>query len=209
VAHEALLHQWNRAADQLTEEHEDLEIQTRLRQDLELRRTKGWLIPTGGRLKEAEEYLVRYGNEVEEDIRILIRESLKGARDEPAQRFPPTQRTPRDETSQRRTAQGLRRRRIDLNRVRVFVSSPSDVLRERDIIDRVVSRLNNEYAGLAHLETIRWESQPFRADQLFAAQLPVPSDSDIVIGILVAYRHQAARVRKNAQRRALPERCCI
>jgi hypothetical protein len=41
-------------------------------------------------------------------------------------------------------------------RFRIFISSPSDVLPERERLDRVIARLNGEYGG-GVLEAIRWE----------------------------------------------------
>lgn len=38
---------------------------------------------------------------------------------------------------------------------RLFVSSPGDAGVERRRVERVASRLNGEFAGLARLETIR------------------------------------------------------
>jgi len=43
--------------------------------------------------------------------------------------------------------------------VRIFVSSPGDVDHERRRIDRVVERLNGEFAEIAQLQTIRWETE--------------------------------------------------
>jgi hypothetical protein len=51
-----------------------------------------------------------------------------------------------------------------IRHVRVFVSSPGDAIHERGRVDRVVERLNGEFAGTARLETIRWETEFYRAD---------------------------------------------
>ena len=68
--------------------------------------------------------------------------------------------------------------------VRIFVSSPSDTQFERMRIDRVVERLNGEFAGLVQLSTIRWEREFYKADSTFQQQIPQSSDCDIVIAIL-------------------------
>ena len=48
--------------------------------------------------------------------------------------------------------------------VRVFVSSPRDVLPERGRVDAVAAKLNGEYEGLAQIKTVLWkrasQSQP-------------------------------------------------
>ena len=54
--------------------------------------------------------------------------------------------------------------------VRLFVSSPSDVKQERERIDRVVERLNNSFAGLLRIETVRsGEKILYRRRQLSGA----------------------------------------
>src|SRR5271165_1237522 len=71
--------------------------------------------------------------------------------------------------------------------VRVFVSSPSDATHERGRVDRVVERLNGEFAGTARLETIRWETEFYRAHATFQAQIPEAAECDIVIAV---FRHR-------------------
>lgn len=73
-----------------------------------------------------------------------------------------------------------------MRRVRIFVSSPGDVGHERRRVDRVVERLNGEFAGVAQLETIRWETEFYRADATFQTQIPAASDCDIVVAIFRA-----------------------
>lgn len=70
--------------------------------------------------------------------------------------------------------------------VRIFVSSPGDVDHERRRIDRVVERLNGEFAEVARLETIRWETEFYRADKTFQAQIPEAAECDIVVAIFRA-----------------------
>jgi eukaryotic-like serine/threonine-protein kinase len=67
---------------------------------------------------------------------------------------------------------------------RVFVSSPGDVMVERRRVENVVSRLNGEFAGVARLETIRWETESYQAHSTFQAQIPRSTECDLVIGIL-------------------------
>ena len=67
---------------------------------------------------------------------------------------------------------------------RVFVSSPGDVMVERRRVENVVSRLNGEFAGVALLQTIRWETEAYQAHSTFQAQIPRSTECDLVIGIL-------------------------
>jgi tetratricopeptide (TPR) repeat protein len=67
---------------------------------------------------------------------------------------------------------------------KLFVSSPGDVMVERRRVENVVSRLNGEFAGVARLEAIRWETEFYQAYSTFQAQIPRSTDCDLVIGIL-------------------------
>lgn len=67
---------------------------------------------------------------------------------------------------------------------RLFVSSPGDVMVERRRVENVVSRLNGEFAGVARLETVRWETEHYQAHSTFQAQIVRSVDCDLVIGIL-------------------------
>src|SRR5215467_5703795 len=81
----------------------------------------------------------------------------------------------------------VEREQAGLRHVRVFVSSPGDTIHERGRVDRVVERLNGEFAETARLETIRWETEFYRAHAAFQAEIPEASECDIVIGI---FRHR-------------------
>ncbi len=70
--------------------------------------------------------------------------------------------------------------------VRVFLSSPTDVVVERARVERVVARLNGELAGAARIETIRWETELYKAHTTFQAQIPEASACDIVLAIFKA-----------------------
>jgi eukaryotic-like serine/threonine-protein kinase len=67
---------------------------------------------------------------------------------------------------------------------RLFVSSPGDVMVERRRVENLVSRLNGEFAGVARLEPIRWETEHYQAHATFQDQIPASTACDIVIGIL-------------------------
>jgi tetratricopeptide (TPR) repeat protein len=66
----------------------------------------------------------------------------------------------------------------------VFVSAPGDVMVERRRVENVVSRLNGEFAGVARLDAIRWETEAYQAHSTFQAQIPRSTECDLVIGIL-------------------------
>src|ERR1700724_404750 len=67
---------------------------------------------------------------------------------------------------------------------KLFVSSPGDVMVERRRVENVVSRLNGEFAGVARLDAIRWETEFYQAYGTFQAQIPRSIDCDLVVGIL-------------------------
>jgi tetratricopeptide (TPR) repeat protein len=66
---------------------------------------------------------------------------------------------------------------------RVFISSPTDVDRERQRAQRVIERLNGEFAHVAQLEAIRWETRFYSAHKSFQEEIPEASDCDVVISI--------------------------
>src|SRR5215469_1886362 len=71
--------------------------------------------------------------------------------------------------------------------VRIFVASPDDTNHERSRVDRVVERLNGEFAGTARLESVRWETEFYRAHATFQAQIQAAAECDIVIAV---FRHR-------------------
>jgi hypothetical protein len=50
---------------------------------------------------------------------------------------------------------------------RIFLSSPSDVLTERDRVEKIVGKLNAERVDHPKLELVRWELEYYRADATF------------------------------------------
>jgi len=73
-------------------------------------------------------------------------------------------------------------------RVRVFVSSPSDVRPERDRVSLVAERLSGVFEGVASIEALRWEETFYGASQSFQEQIDAAvngmADVDIVVCIL-------------------------
>ena len=69
-------------------------------------------------------------------------------------------------------------------KLKVFISSPGDVGQERLITTRVFDRLQGEFAAFFEFEILLWEHEPLRATAHFQAEIPHPSESDIVVLIL-------------------------
>jgi hypothetical protein len=82
--------------------------------------------------------------------------------------------------------------------LRIFVSSPGDVGEERRLTRRVIERLQQEWNGHVTLQPVFWEHEPLRATAGFQEQLPLPSQSDVVICILWA--RLGTRLPKTLQR---------
>jgi streptogramin lyase len=70
--------------------------------------------------------------------------------------------------------------------VRIFISSPADVRPERLLAERVIARLDREFAYHFHVEAELWEREPLVATYHFQdpRNIPVPSSADIVVVIL-------------------------
>ena len=68
--------------------------------------------------------------------------------------------------------------------LQIFISSPGDVFEERALANRVIERMQSEYAGRVVLQPILWEHEPLVATANFQEQIIRPSDTDVVIAIL-------------------------
>jgi hypothetical protein len=69
-------------------------------------------------------------------------------------------------------------------RLRVFVSSPGDVLEERLRADIIVDKLAQDYSRFFAIESYRWEYEPMLASGHFQDAIEPPSAFDIVVLIL-------------------------
>lgn len=69
-------------------------------------------------------------------------------------------------------------------RIRIFISSPSDVRPERLIAERVVGKLAREFAHHFAVEAILWEREPLTADAHFQEGIVPPRQTDIVLVML-------------------------
>jgi hypothetical protein len=64
---------------------------------------------------------------------------------------------------------------------RIFVSSPGDLGDERLTCARVIDQIKDEFAHVARIESILWEQEPLTADASFQDQIPLPSETDLVV----------------------------
>ncbi len=78
----------------------------------------------------------------------------------------------------------IRLRQNAARQIKVFISSPGDVIPERQIAKMVLGRLNEEYSGRLLLVPILWEEEPLLASDTFQAQIHPPHETDIYLGIL-------------------------
>ena len=69
-------------------------------------------------------------------------------------------------------------------KLKLFVSSPGDLLPERDVVQRVVARINGDYLGVVQFEVIRWEEKSYSARAGFQSQITEASACDLVIAML-------------------------
>ncbi len=72
----------------------------------------------------------------------------------------------------------------EINTIRIFISSPGDVFEERTLAQRVIERVQAEFAGRAVLEPVFWEHEPLLATDTFQTQITRPSEADIMVAIL-------------------------
>jgi hypothetical protein len=67
----------------------------------------------------------------------------------------------------------------------VFISSPGDVGREREVTHRVIERVEAWFGGRVDLEGYFWEHEPMRTTRGdFQSQIPEPATFDLVVCIL-------------------------
>ncbi len=68
--------------------------------------------------------------------------------------------------------------------LKVFVSSPGDVREEREIVGRVVERIEARYWNFVRLDSVLWESELVRATGHFNEEIVRPSECDVVLSVL-------------------------
>lgn len=79
----------------------------------------------------------------------------------------------------------------NIQRIKAFISSPGDLVEERDLIEEVCRDINDDIGDLKNfrVEAIRWEKNAFsgvgnRSQEVISSQLP---DYDIYVGIMGFY----------------------
>ena len=78
----------------------------------------------------------------------------------------------------------VQKNRVSGRDLKVFISSPGDVIPERRIAKRVMEKLNEEFSGKISLVPILWEEEPLLASETFQAQIEAPHETDLYLGIL-------------------------
>ena len=69
--------------------------------------------------------------------------------------------------------------------LRIFISSPGDVGREREISQKLISRVEASFGGRVVLQPYYWEHEPMRATRGdFQDQIPEPETFDLVVCVL-------------------------
>lgn len=115
-----------------------------------------------------------------DDSELMVQCILHGAEDYVAKPFNPILLTARINAC----LEKVRLRQNVALQLRVFISSPGDVIPERLICKTIINRLNEEFSGKAYLIPILWEEEPLLASDTFQAQIHPPRNTDIYIGIL-------------------------
>ena len=115
-----------------------------------------------------------------DDVDLMVQCVLSGAEDYVSKPFNPVLLTARINAC----LEKVRLRQNVAHQLKVFISSPGDVIPERLICKTVISRLNEEFSGQAFLVPILWEEEPLLASETFQAQIHPPRHTDIYIGIL-------------------------
>ena len=72
---------------------------------------------------------------------------------------------------------------MDGREVKLFISSPGDVLDERKRLMAVLRRLNGRFAGSVRFVPVNWPDHFYKAHETFQAQIEQPATCDIVISV--------------------------
>ncbi len=115
-----------------------------------------------------------------DDMDVVVQCVLKGAEDYIFKPFNPILLRARIGACLEKT----RLRQSVVKQLKIFISSPGDVIPERRIVKRVISQLNEEFMGTVFLVPVLWEEEPLLASETFQAQIHPPHKTDILIGIL-------------------------
>ncbi|SVE46372.1 uncharacterized protein METZ01_LOCUS499226, partial [marine metagenome] len=69
-------------------------------------------------------------------------------------------------------------------KLKIFISSPGDVIPERQVARKIIAELNEEMMGKVFLVPVLWEQEPLLASGNFQTQIDSPKETDILLGIL-------------------------
>jgi choline kinase len=69
---------------------------------------------------------------------------------------------------------------MDKPTIKIFISSPGDVLYERQIAKRIIAKLGKEYAALVKLEALLWEDMPLQVTASFQEGIDQIANANIV-----------------------------
>ena len=64
-----------------------------------------------------------------------------------------------------------------MRRLKIFVSSPGDVIAERQGTRNVIGALNEEMMGNVFLVPVLWEQEPLLASETFQTQIESPANA--------------------------------
>ena len=78
----------------------------------------------------------------------------------------------------------IRLRQRFTRQLRIFISSPGDVIAERRLVKQAIQQLDAEYGHEVQLVPVLWEEEPLVASETFQTQIIEPHDTDIYIAIL-------------------------
>lgn len=78
----------------------------------------------------------------------------------------------------------VRLRQKFARQMRIFISSPGDVIAERRVAKQVIRELDEEFGHDVQLVPIMWEEEPLLASETFQSQIVSPHDTDIYLAIL-------------------------
>ncbi|HHH52270.1 MAG TPA: hypothetical protein ENK91_01305, partial [Bacteroidetes bacterium] len=68
--------------------------------------------------------------------------------------------------------------------IKIFISSPGDVIAERNKAMQIIKRLNCHYGADVKIEGVFWEREPLTATEDYQTNIIKPSMTDIVAVIL-------------------------
>jgi DNA-binding response OmpR family regulator len=78
----------------------------------------------------------------------------------------------------------IRLRRRFTRQLRIFISSPGDVIAERRLVKQTIQQLDEEYGHEVQLVPVLWEEEPLVASETFQTQIIEPGDTDVYLAIV-------------------------